>query len=202
MTGRAACRLKSKRYGADNATRSDVFLETLEANTRIVSQRQAQEQQHCGFVLCLLVSGTEGSLSLSAHVGSTAGPLMAARHALFSRYPCRMTSSAPVSSVASIPENCSRGMIHLDCGAPHSPRPALVVSIAGLGFLWRTLLVAGPQGLLAVLETMRTRYGRRQRGRLLGFKFYRISLCAAALSPNLRIDNWVAAEHARPRSNY
>lgn len=146
-------------------------------------------------MLCLLVSGTEGSLPVS--VGSTAGPLMAARHALFPRYLCRMTSSAPVSSVASIPESCSRGIIHLDCGAPHSPRPALVCLHRWSGLSTETLLVAGRQGSWRFLKP-HARATPTPKGRLSGIKFYRISLCAA-LSPNLlRIDNWVAPEHARP----
>lgn len=59
-------------------------------------------------------------------------------------------------------KSCSRGMIHLDCGAPHSPRPALVVSIWP-GFLWG-LLVAGRQASWRFLETTRTRHDGRQKG--------------------------------------
>lgn len=77
-----SCGLKSKRYGAASVTRSDVFLESLEANTRIVSTG-GRLSAICS---CVWHQALRPPL-LSIDGGSTAGPLMAARHgALFSRY--------------------------------------------------------------------------------------------------------------------
>lgn len=183
-----SCRLKIKRYGADDATRSDVFLETLEGNTRIVSWRQAQSAVDSSSVCSCLAHDT-----CRQHRGPSYGrrARFLFSHAILSR----MTSSASVSSVASIPESCSRGTIHLDCGAPHSPRPVLVVPIAGFGFLWRLFSQVGKPlgGSRNHAHALRA----TPKGRLLGIKFYRISL-RAALSPNHRTVNWVATVHARP----
>lgn len=160
MTGRAAG-LKAGDAVLPVQPDLTVFLESLEANTRIVSQRQAQSA---------VDSCSVCSLSLSVHAqrrqhrGPSYGrPGVLCFHAILRR----MTSSGLRLIRSFDPwKSCSRGTIHFDCGAPHSPRPALVVSICWSGLLrsMGTLLVAGRQASWRFLETMRTRHDERQRG--------------------------------------
>lgn len=139
--------------------------------------------------------------SLSAFVGSSAGPLMAAPTRRFV-----FTLSAPydflslprsVSSVAPIPESWTRRTIHIDCGAPRSFSARLD---RWSGVLWRLLSwqVGRPSWRLLKPCAHAT---TTPKWRLLGIKFYRFLLCAA-LSPN-PLNRQLGCSWARaPRTNY